>query len=307
MNFIKEIETQFRRVGMEPYYCPGFVDCSGSEDLIIEDWSGDEADSDSDDCVILEKDVETNTREQEKVVDIPCLDNFNPKNEQFPSSILTQIDDDDDGRKNTSEVNADADDEDSSDTNLGNRNTVLFCGKMAAQQRYRGAVQAGKNVVTFQSVTEDTLKVFGDIISTGIAAGIMEKNLSKVEDVFNMLGVVGALVSSLSEEIDVSNVFDSNEKVFTNNIKMEALINEDSFDDKDEDRTENNKSVEHINFDPNPSQKKGAKLDYFRSLIKAVRISRGDFPIRINKKESTTPGDQLGKLLERAIKKKVLM
>ena len=35
---------------MEPYYCPGFVDCSGSEDLIFEDWSGDEADSDSDDC-----------------------------------------------------------------------------------------------------------------------------------------------------------------------------------------------------------------------------------------------------------------
>ena len=116
-------------------------------------------------------------------------------------------------------------------------------------------------VVTFQGVTEDTLKVFGDIISTGIAAGIMEKNLSKVEDVFNMLGVVGALVSSLSEEIDVSNVFDSNEKVFKNNIKMEDLINEDSFDDKDEDRTENNKSVEHFNFDPNPSQKKRAKLD----------------------------------------------
>ena len=103
MNFINEIETQLRRVGMEPYYCPGFLDCSGSEDLIIEDWSGDEADSD--DCVILEKDVETNTREQEKVVDIPCLDNFNPKNEQFPSSILTQIDDDDDdGRKNTSDT-----------------------------------------------------------------------------------------------------------------------------------------------------------------------------------------------------------
>ena len=119
---------------MEPYYCPGFVDCFGLEDLIIEDWSGDEADSDSDDCVILEKDVDTNTREQEKVVDIPCLDNFNPNNEQFPSRILTQIDDDDDGRKNTSdtaysEVNADADDEDSSDANLGYSNTVLFLGR----------------------------------------------------------------------------------------------------------------------------------------------------------------------------------
>ena len=144
-------------------------------------------------------------------------------------------------------------------------------------------------VVTFQGVTEDTLKVFGDIISTGIAAGIMEKNLSKVEDVFNMLGVVGALVSSLSEEIDVSNVFDSNEKVFTNNIKMEALINEDSFDDKDEDRTESNKSVEHITIDPNPSQKKRAKLDYSPGIIKAGRSLRGDFPpVRINKKELTT-------------------
>ena len=41
---------------------------------------------------------------------------------------------------------------DSSDTNLGNSNTVLFCGKMAAQQRYRGAVQAGKNVRTVQKL-----------------------------------------------------------------------------------------------------------------------------------------------------------
>ena len=51
-----------------------------------------------------------------------------------------------------SEVNADADDDDSSDGNLGNSNTVVFCGKMAAQQRYRGAVQAGKNVRTVQKV-----------------------------------------------------------------------------------------------------------------------------------------------------------
>ena len=50
----------------------------------------------------------------------------------------------------------------------------------------------------------------------------------------------------------------------------------------------NNKSVEHINFDPNPSQKKRAKLDYFQGIIKAVRSSRGDFPVRIKKKESTT-------------------
>ena len=42
-------------------------------------------------------------------------------------------------------------------------------------------------VVTFQGATEDTLKVVGDILSTGIAAGIMEKSLGKVEDVFDML------------------------------------------------------------------------------------------------------------------------
>ena len=140
---------------------PVVVDCSSSEDLSIEDWSGDEADADSADGDTLETGVEADTREQEQVVDIPGLDNLDPESEQFPSSILTHgTDDDDDGRKNRgdtahSEVNAaDADDEDSdcSDGNLGNSNTAECCGQMAAPQRYRGAGQAGKNVRTVQAV-----------------------------------------------------------------------------------------------------------------------------------------------------------
>jgi len=136
----------------------GFVDSSSSEDLNSEDWSEAEADSDSDDCVILETDVQANTREQEQVVDI-CLDNSEPESEQFLKPLFPTQMSTGDGRKNTSdtaycEVNADADDEDSdcSDGNLGTSNTVVFCGKMAAPQRYRGAVQAGQNVIPVQKV-----------------------------------------------------------------------------------------------------------------------------------------------------------
>jgi len=86
-------------------------------------------------------------------------------------------------------------------------------------------------VVTIPDVTKETLNAVGDILATGTAAGIMEKSLGKVQDIFKMLGVQGSFISSRYTSIDVRNI--DNEKQIRgvdDGIKMEVVIKEEEED-----------------------------------------------------------------------------
>jgi len=87
-----------------------------------------------------------------------------------------------------------------------------------------------QSCICLPSATEDVLKVFKNILSTGEASDGHEDRMKEVRQIFEMLGIDALLVSCQSESISVGQVFDGKvEYVEEETVKVETMSTETEY------------------------------------------------------------------------------